>query len=267
MNNYIKRFYDQEIWKQVELKFPFAERFELYVSNYGNVKRITLLSGLETILKPKATEGYPSINISILTPITEKESGKFLPAQKEIAEIRLEIKNCKKELDILKPKSKKYQLLLNKIETDELLLNKIRASYKKKYTKAEQKRKVTTGNLVHRYVAIHFVKKLSEEHNLVAHIDYDKLNNHHSNLKWMTREELALHHRSSPYVIKAKAKVLIDGGHRANTKLTVNQVMIIKKRINEGISLRELAKRTKVTETQLLRIKRGINWGKVPAAL
>ena len=43
--------------------------------------------------------------------------------------------------------------------------------------------------------------------------------------------------------------------------------MILKKRMNEGVSLRELAKRNKVTETQLLRIKRGINWGKVAAAL
>ncbi|MFM9989164.1 HNH endonuclease [Flavobacterium sp.] len=267
MISYIKRFYDEEIWKQVELKSPFAEKYELYVSNYGNIKRITLETRFERILSPKLTEGYPSINISLITPITKKESEKFLPAQQEIAALKLEIKSYKSELDNLDVKNKRYKSILNKIAETELLLDKVRLIYKKKYQKAERKRKKTVGNLVHRYVAIYFVEKPSEEHNLVAHIDYDKLNNHHSNLKWMTREENSLHQKNSPYVIKSKAKVLINGGHRANTKLTVNQVMIIKKRINEGVSLRELAKRTKVTETQLLRIKRGINWGKVPAAL
>ena len=43
--------------------------------------------------------------------------------------------------------------------------------------------------------------------------------------------------------------------------------MILKKRMNEGVSLADLAKRNKVTVTQLSRIKSGENWGKVPAAL
>ena len=267
MDNYIKRFYDEEIWKQIKLKSPFAEKYELYVSNYGNIKRITLATGLEKILSQILTEGYPAINITILRPITKYESEKFLPAQQEIATLKSDIKSYRNELVNIGDKHKKYKSILNKIVKTELLLDKARLIHKKKYLIAERKRKKTLGNLVHRYVAIYFVDKPSEEHNLVAHVDYDKLNNHHSNLKWMTREENALHQKNSPYVIKAKAKVLVNGGHRANTKLTESQVMIIKKRINEGVSLRELAKRNKVTETQLLRIKRGINWGKVPPAL
>ena len=267
MINYIKRFYDEEVWKQVELKSPFVEKYELWVSNYGNIKRITLKSGLEKVVKPVLTEGYPSTNLTVLAPITEKESEKFLPAQEEIAAMRLEIKNYKNELVEIVDNKKKHQSILNKIEAKEALLNKTKKAYLKKYQKAERKRKKTFGGLIHRFVAISFIEKPSENHNLVAHIDYDKLNNHHSNLKWMTREENAVHQKSSPYVIKSKAKVLINGGHRANTKLTESQVMIIKKRINEGVSLRELSKRHKVSETQLLRIKRGINWGKVPAAL
>ena len=43
--------------------------------------------------------------------------------------------------------------------------------------------------------------------------------------------------------------------------------MILKKRLNEDTPLSQLAKRYKVSETQILRIKRGENWGKVPAAL
>lgn len=267
MTNYIKRFYDEEVWKQVELKSPFVEKYELWISNYGNVKRITLASRLEKIVKPLLTEGYPSTNLTVLTPITERESAKFLPEQEEIAALKLEIKNYTSELVSIANEDIKYKSILNKIDEAEAVLAKKKKSYLKKYQKAERIRKKTFGGLIHRFVAIYFLEKPSENHNLVAHIDYDKLNNHHSNLKWMTREENAAHQKNSPYVIKAKAKVLINGGHRANTKLTESQVMIIKKRINEGISLRELAKRNKITETQLLRIKRGINWGKVPAAL
>ena len=264
---YIKRFYDEEIWRSIELKSPFVERYELWISNYGNVKRITLSSKIEKIVKPTLTEGYPSTNITVLTPITEKEKARFLPDQQAIAAIKLDLKNYSKELASLPAEDKAYKTIANKIEETEALLNKTRKAYLKKYQKAERKRKKTFGGLIHRFVAINFVGKPSDEYNLVAHLDYDKLNNHHSNLKWMTREENALHQKNSPHVVKSKAKVAVNGGNRSNTKLTVSQVMIIKKRINEGVSLRELAKRNKITETQLLRIKRGINWGKVPAAL
>ncbi|WP_394759433.1 HNH endonuclease [Flavobacterium sp.] len=266
MTNYIKRFYDEEVWKQIELKSPFIERYELWISNYGTIKRITFSSGIEKIVKPLLTEGYPSTNLMVLTPITEKESAKFIPAREEIAVLKLEIKNYTNELVSI-TEDIKYKAILNKIEGTEAILAKKKKDYLKKYQKAERKRKKTFGGLIHRFVAIYFIEKPSKDHNLVAHIDYDKLNNHHSNLKWMTREENATHQKSSPFVIKSKAKVLVNGGHRGNTKLTESQVMIIKKRINEGIALRELAKRHKITETQLLRIKRGINWGKVPAAL
>ena len=39
MKNYIKRFYDIEVWRQVDLQSPFVEKNEMYVSNYGNVKK------------------------------------------------------------------------------------------------------------------------------------------------------------------------------------------------------------------------------------
>ena len=45
------------------------------------------------------TEGYPSLNITVLTPISEKESAKFLPTQQEISAIKLEIKQLKNELE------------------------------------------------------------------------------------------------------------------------------------------------------------------------
>jgi hypothetical protein len=265
-NNYIKRFFDKELWKQVELKSPFEEKYELYISNYGRAKRITKLTEESVILKQSKTEGYPSANFGAFTKRDEKENKAFVATRLEIAEIKKQIKSLTDELLFCIENSEKFIEISAKLEETKNILEKVQGAYKKKYTKSERKRRNTFTFLVHRLVAIHFVSKASEEHNLVAHMDYDKLNNHHSNLKWMTRDELVKHHLGSPYVIQSKIKAQ-SREKVTRAKLTISQVMIIKKRINEGVSLRELAKRHVVTETQLLRIKRGENWAKIPAAL
>lgn len=266
MNSYIKRFHDKEKWKPVELKSPFIEKYEILISNYGNVKRITLATKLEKILTQTFVEGYPSINLRTQTPITKKESDKFKDTQQEIAVLRNEIKQLNQKLAIYDEENPLYLELYNQLVDKHDYLDKTRNAYMIKYKKMENKHKKNFGNLVHRLVAIYFIDKPTENHNLVAHIDYNKLNNHHSNLQWMTREENVVHQKSSPHVIKSKI-IAVQKPRITNSKLTVNQVMILKKRMNEGVSLRDLAKRNKVTETQLLRIKRGENWGKVPAAL
>jgi HNH endonuclease/NUMOD4 motif len=264
---YIKRFYDEEIWKKIELQSPFAERYELWISNYGRIKRITFSSKIEKIVSQNFTEGYPSFKVTVLRPITKKESDSFAEVRNRIASLQKEISLVKKQIKLCTEKDSNCTDLNRRFKEVTNLHKKTRENYLKKYKKAESKRKINFGGLTHRFVAIYFVDQPSESHNLVAHVDYDKLNNHHSNLKWMTREENALHQKSSPFVIKAKAEVFEKPIRRTNTKLTITEVMILKKRINEGVQLSKLSKRYKVTETQLLRIKRGINWGKVPAAL
>ncbi|WP_309609739.1 HNH endonuclease [Flavobacterium sp.] len=264
MNNYITRFYDEEIWKEVELKSPFKERYELFISNYGNVKKNNLIKGNTTIVKQPLTEGYPSVNLTIILPISEEDKAYFEAIRENIKVLKLDISSMEK-LAIISEKPD--PVLFQKIIENDKLLKTIKTNYTKNYKKREQKRKRFYGSLTHRLVAQYFLPKPEDDKNLVAHLDYDKLNNHHSNLKWMTREENTIHQRNSPYVIKSKASVFEKPTRRTNTKLTVNQVMILKKRLNEQTPLSTLAKRYKVSETQLLRIKRGENWGKVPAAL
>ena len=264
MNNYITRFYDEEIWKEVELKSPFSERVQLFISNYGNVKKYNFIKGNTTIVKQALTEGYPSVNLTILLPITENEKAYFSTIRDNIKVLKLDILS---KIKMANASDKPDANVAKKIVEDEKLLKTIETNYIKKYKKAEQKRKRFYGSLTHRLVAHYFLATPEANKNLVAHIDYEKTNNHHSNLKWMTREENTLHQKKSPYVIKSKASVFEKPTRRTNTKLTVNQVMILKKRMNEQIPLSKLAKRYKVSETQLLRIKRGENWGKVPAAL
>jgi hypothetical protein len=263
---YIKRYYDEEIWKEVELKMPFSERFCLYISNYGQIKKYSKISNKETILSQPKTEGYPSFNITYLPPISEEEQQYFVRIRKSIDDLKKEIKNLALEIAKCDGRNAKYYEISKKIDESQSLYNTIKENYTANYKKQERKRKLTFGGLTHRFVAIAFLEApLSSEHKFVAHLDYDKENNHHSNLQWMTQKENTAHQKNSPFVIKAKAEAKV-ASRITRQKLTIHQVMVIKKRINENVPLSKLAKRYKVSETQLLRIKRGINWENVPAA-
>ena len=122
-------------------------------------------------------------------------------------------------------------------------------------------------SLVHRLVAEYFCKAKSPKHTVVGHIDYDKMNNKANNLKWMTPEENYKHQQSSPFVIaEKKDRVTIYKDHPRGAKLTVDKVKELKKLIKEGKKIKSLVKKFKITDTQILRIKRGENWAGVDAA-
>ncbi|SDX59891.1 NUMOD4 motif-containing protein [Lutibacter oricola] len=118
--------------------------------------------------------------------------------------------------------------------------------------------KSTTSCYVHRIVAKLFAEK-REDQIYVTHLDFDKLNNEASNLKWMNRAELTAHQLNSPYVKKRKGK-------RTYSKLTEGRVKLIKKKIfdpNRKTRMRIIAKQFGISEMQLYRIKSGENWGSV----
>ena len=121
--------------------------------------------------------------------------------------------------------------------------------------------------LVHRLVAENFLPAPSLHQTIVTHLDHDKLNNQVSNLKWITEEEKNILQRSSPLVIAEKQKRKQSGFYiPSNHKLTVTSVMFLKKLLNEGKPVQNLAKQFKVSETQILKIKKEENWGSVEAA-
>jgi hypothetical protein len=124
-----------------------------------------------------------------------------------------------------------------------------------------QLRKNGTGKgfLVHRLVAGHFCSKPSAKHRYVVHLDYEKENNHHKNLKWVTLEEKGAHQRANPNASKAWATEK-GKGH----KLTIDKVKLIKKKLKEGkTTIVQLSKLFKVSDTMLTRIKNGQNWAGV----
>jgi hypothetical protein len=66
-----------------------------------------------------------------------------------------------------------------------------------------------------------------------------------------------------------KEKLEREKGLRVNRgvmKLTTTKVMLMKKLINEGKENKQLVKIFKVSETQIIRIRKGENWGGVEAA-
>ncbi len=148
-----------------------------------------------------------------------------------------------------------------------LLLDTLKKRLSKKFQDDLKGRTINYHSLFHRLVADYFLKAPTSKQTIVAHLDHDKLNNRAYNLKWMTPEENYEHQTKSPYVIKEKE----ERRHRRKedsraTKLSVTKVMLLKKMLGQEKPMKQLVKQFKVTDTQILRIKRGENWADIQAA-
>lgn len=110
---------------------------------------------------------------------------------------------------------------------------------------------ISKSFLIHRLVAIHFLKKPSKQHKFVIHLNYNRNDNHYKNLKWATLQERFTHQRSNPNY------------WNANAKLTENQVLTIKRILSLGkTTLKQIALKFGISDMQVHRIKTGENWGK-----
>jgi hypothetical protein len=113
--------------------------------------------------------------------------------------------------------------------------------------------------MIHRLAAEAFIKRKSNKHVFVIHLNFNKTDNRVTNLRWTTKEEMHKHQQKSPEVI-ASRNARKSVGH----KLTVVKVKDIKMKIKGGkVLMKDIAKQHKISEMQLYRIKRGENWGEV----
>jgi len=136
-------------------------------------------------------------------------------------------------------------------------------------TRDKKNRKKYKHKFYYRLVAEYFIPKTSIDQIYVLHLDRNRANDHISNLKWATKEEMIAHSKKSPFVIEAKKKQLAgvhaNRVHKGN-KLTSTEVMLIKKILlnpNRKTRLKILAKRFGVSEMTLHRIRTGENWGHI----
>jgi len=111
--------------------------------------------------------------------------------------------------------------------------------------------------LLHRLVAETFLEKEHESQEYVIHLDFDKENNHVDNLRWVTKDTMFAHQKINPNYIPVRGKI-------TNSKLTETQVIRLKKKLKRGkMPLYKIAKEFGITHTQLNRIRSGENWGNV----
>lgn len=118
----------------------------------------------------------------------------------------------------------------------------------------------------YKLVGMYFIPKQSEDQIHILHLDYNRSNDHISNLAWATKEQMLAHHKKSPFVIEARKKLLEFNIKNDGRKLTTTQVIRLKKTLldpNRKTRLKILAKQFNVSEMQLHRIKTGENWGHI----
>ncbi len=115
-------------------------------------------------------------------------------------------------------------------------------------------------------VANAFLEKTSEDQIFVLHLDRNRANDYVGNLKWATKAEHQAYVKLSPKVIEAKRKLVEHRIKSDGNKLTVSEVMLLKKKLldpNRKTRLKILARQFGVSEMTLHRIRTGENWGHI----
>ena len=254
MANTNKSLYGEK-WKNVHFDFEYTNDYRLEVSNFGRIRSYNKLSD-GNILNGSITEGYRIVRLKFFKPTEPADAKKILKMQKQIAVQRKQVK-------FLKENGAKTAFI-NEEEKELIVLQK---ALSKALAKNTKKRTINYHSLIHRLVVKYFLPKPSANKTIVAHLDFDKLNNDVNNLKWMTQEESNVHQQLSPYVIEEKEKRMYNGKESNHpTKLTITKVMLLKKLLNEGKTVKQMVKQFKVSDMQIGRIRRGENWGSIPAA-
>lgn len=116
---------------------------------------------------------------------------------------------------------------------------------------------------IHREIAKNFLKKSTPKHRYVIHINHDKLDNNYKNLRWCTLEQMIVHQQKSPAKIAYKS---LQANRTVGLKLNMTHVKKIKRILKDPqrtITIKRLAKKYKVSEMTIYRIKSGENWARV----
>lgn len=118
----------------------------------------------------------------------------------------------------------------------------------------------TKTHYVHKLVAEEFVPKSHKDDSVVIHLDWDKKNNNYKNLEWTNRD--ASYKRIHSRLLeerRTKGKIV------TKSKLTAEDVKILKTMLNRGVRQNVIAKLFCVSEMQVSRIKRNQNWADIEA--
>ncbi|MBK3515807.1 NUMOD4 domain-containing protein [Carboxylicivirga marina] len=112
--------------------------------------------------------------------------------------------------------------------------------------------------LVHKLTAEYFVDKTADDQDVVIHLDWNKQNNYISNLQWVTKAES--YKRMHKVLQEARKKA---GKVVTSSKLSKDDVAVIKGMLEKGVKQNLIAKLFCVSEMQVSRIARKENWPEI----
>lgn len=247
--------YPGEQWKRVKFDVKSTTAQHIEISNYGRLRTFNYVSD-GNIINGSMVNGYRIVRLKLYKPRDKKTQQRFDEQQQNVFRLMRKIKAMQAN------KAGKKA-----IAEATASLNVIKIKLSKKFKDDLWERTIYYHSLIHRLVADYFLRKPTSNQTIVGHLDFDRLNNKASNLKWMTPDENYEHQKSSPHVIKER----IERRKRlrnpsATNKLTIDTVKQLKKQLKQGTPMKELIKTFKVTGTQINRIKKGENWADVKAA-
>lgn len=255
--------YSEEVWREYVFddSVENTTNYRLEISNLGRIKSFTKFHPEGKIIKGSTVEGYPCVRVTFYRSMLPKYRESLEPLYKEIEDLNAEIKVLRKA-DVQTKQKRGYEQSLNTlvIKRDKLVQKR-----KKQTDKLTRKSYTQVVVLIHKAVAKLFLPQPQENEKFVIHKDWDKTNNLPENLKWATQEEVSKHQFSNPKIELKKFKDQLQGiKKKPNTKmgkLTENEVLLIKRKIKKGDTLKTIAKRFGVSDMQIYRIKTGENWG------
>lgn len=256
--------YAREEWKSISFGKGYTNKIRIEVSNFGRIKSYNKFTQ-GNYLTGSLIGGYRIIRLKLFKPRDEKVVEQLRLMKAQLDRLIKKTNGIKEKLGDKSIRGSDRDTLKKELETEELSLKVKTKKYRTVFHKDLISRTVYFGFLIHRLVAEHFLPKPAADQTIACHLDHDKENNKVSNLKWMTPAEKSIHYNAHPDVKAAKAKRKLSG-LMGRPKLTTTKVMYLKKLLNEGKPLRSLAKQFKVSETQILRIKRNENWTTIEAA-
>lgn len=134
------------------------------------------------------------------------------------------------------------------------------------FSKLKDGKKTNYHYSFHYLVGLLFLDHDPKKHTHVIHLDYKRSNNVVTNLQWATKPEMLAHAKKSPFVIQAKKNLVEFNKNRDGHKLTVKDVIRLKKKLfdpNRKMRYKAIAKEFNISEMQLYRIKSGVNWGHI----
>jgi len=115
--------------------------------------------------------------------------------------------------------------------------------------------------LVHKLTAEYFIPRDNDEQTVVIHLDWNKQNNHVTNLQWVTRDES---YRRMHQLLQDTRKK--SGKMVTSSKLRPEDVSVLKGLLAKGVKQTVIAKLFCISEMQVTRIKRNENWAEVSAS-